>query len=319
MTNSYLLQLVLSVAQGLEPEVELRERQAKWLKAQQQDDGGFAGRDGPSDLYYSAFALRSLAVLGELQGEVADQAANFLSSRLHGNASVIDLISLVLSAKQLDMSAGIDPLASAGDDWQANVLGLLEQLRTADGGYAKTIEGAAASTYQSFLALLVYQLLEETPPEPASLRDFLLSQQREDGGFVEIRVMKRSGVNPTAAAIGGLKLLEAVFLEKGATLPALSLDISNNAAEFLLEMQNEEGGVPANTRIPIADLLSTFTAMQSLHTLGRLDEFDQAAARKFAQSVEQPTGGFLAAAWDQIADVEYTFYGLGVLGLCGQS
>lgn len=36
-----------------------------------------------------------------------------------------------------------------------------------------------------------------------------------------------------------------------------------------------------------------------------------------AQQLEFPTGGFRGASWDEQADVEYTFYGLGVLGLLG--
>lgn len=310
MSPNYLLQLVLSIAEGLEGLPEVRSRHATWLRSQQQPDGGFAGRDGPSDLYYTAFALRSLAVLGELNGELADSATAFLREQLLRNASVIDLISLVLSANQLELATGVDPLATAAHDWQSRILNLLEQLRTDDGGYAKTVEGAAGSTYQSFLSLLVYQLLEKVPQQPQPLREFLLSQRREEGGFVEIRAMRRSGVNPTAAAIAGLRLLHEM-----ADQPAISGKVGEQAADFLLDMQNEEGGVAANTRIPIADLLSTFTAMQTLDTLGRLADFDLAAAQRFALSVEQPDGGFLAAGWDQVADVEYTFYGLGVLGL----
>lgn len=314
MSSNYLVQLVLSIAEGLEGLPEVRSRHATWLRSQQRPDGGFAGREGPSDLYYTAFALRSLAVLGELNGEPADSAATFLLDQLDRDASIIDLISLVLSAKQLELASGIDPLATAADNWQLRILNLLEQLRTDDGGYAKTVEGAAGSTYQSFLSLLVYQLLEQVPPQPQRLREFLLSQRREEGGFVEIRAMRRSGVNPTAAAIAGLQLLHEI-----ADQPAISRDVGEQAAEFLLDMQNEEGGVAANTRIPIADLLSTFTAMQTLDTLDRLEDFDLAAALRFAKSIEQPDGGFLAAAWDQVADVEYTFYGLGVLGLASKN
>jgi geranylgeranyl transferase type-2 subunit beta len=32
-------------------------------------------------------------------------------------------------------------------------------------------------------------------------------------------------------------------------------------------------------------------------------------------SLELAAGGFRGASWDQQADVEYTFYGLGILGL----
>ena len=38
-------------------------------------------------------------------------------------------------------------------------------------------------------------------------------------------------------------------------------------------------------------------------------------SRELGTSLELPTGGFRGASWDQQADVEYSFYGLGILGL----
>ena len=37
-----------------------RARHAGYLKSAQNSDGGFSGREGDSDLYYTAFALRGL-------------------------------------------------------------------------------------------------------------------------------------------------------------------------------------------------------------------------------------------------------------------
>ena len=77
----------------------------------------------------------------------------------------------------------------------------------------------------------------------------------------------------------------------------------------------EEGGVRANTRIPVADLLSTFTALITLADLEALDTIDMPAAQRYASSLEEGDGGFRAASWDTAADAEYTFYGLGCLAL----
>ena len=71
----------------------------------------------------------------------------------------------------------------------------------------------------------------------------------------------------------------------------------------------------ANTRIPIADLLSTFTGLLTLFDLNAPDAIQLPPARRFVESLAQPAGGFFAAAWDTAADVEYTFYGLGSLAL----
>jgi geranylgeranyl transferase type-2 subunit beta len=133
-----------------------------------------------------------------------------------------------------------------------------------------------------------------------------MSQQAEEGGFREIRASKRAGTNPTAAAIGALRILGA-----------LDDETRESTIDFLFEMQTDEGGLRANTRIPIADLLSTFTGTLTLMDLGGADEIDLAAALRFAQSLELEQGGFHGAIWDEASDVEYSFYGLGCLALLG--
>src|SRR3954453_1812654 len=85
-----------------------------------------------------------------------------------------------------------------------------EKLRRSDGGYAKGAEGVASSTYHTFLVLLCQQLVGQSPREPEQIVAFLLSQQCEEGGFREIRASKRAGTNPTAAAIGALRILNAL-------------------------------------------------------------------------------------------------------------
>ena len=71
----------------------------------------------------------------------------------------------------------------------------------------------------------------------------------------------------------------------------------------------------ANGRAPLADLLSTFTATWTLEQLGGLDRVDREAALAYACSLGAEAGGFHGGLWDEGTDVEYTFYGLGVLTL----
>jgi geranylgeranyl transferase type-2 subunit beta len=80
-------------------------------------------------------------------------------------------------------------------------------------------------------------------------------------------------------------------------------------------MQGVEGGFRANTRIPLADLLSTFTGLAALDDLEALTSVDLAAVRRYVAALEMPEGGFRAGAWDDRADVEYNSYGLGALAL----
>jgi geranylgeranyl transferase type-2 subunit beta len=53
----------------------------------------------------------------------------------------------------------------------------------------------------------------------------------------------------------------------------------------------------------------------TLQDLGGLGEINVVAAKRYVQSMERDEGGFHGAAWDTAHDVEYTFYGIGCLGL----
>jgi geranylgeranyl transferase type-2 subunit beta len=302
---SYLADLTLRLSRGIaELPEEFRARQVKYLLAAQREDGGFAGREGGSDLYYTGFALRSLAMLGELYGPPAERAATFLRSRMSGQESIVDFLSLIYGGSLLQSAADIDIFAQAALNWRDSIAAALDNLRRDDGGYAKGAQGNASSTYHTFLVLLVLELIEKAPPDPRKIIAFLDSQRADEGGFREIRASKRAGTNPTAAAIGTLRILGV-----------LDEPTRADTVDFLAEMQTDEGGLRANTRIPIADLLSTFTGLLTLQDLGGQQELDLTEVKKFVQSLSRDEGGFHGAIWDQSHDVEYSFYGLGCLGL----
>ena len=305
---SYLFSLAERLTAGLATLDEARrERHAAFFRSQQKPDGGYRGREGDADLYYTGFAVRGLAILGRFHGADADRLAGFLRTHDVNRLDVIDLLSWLYSALVVQATTGDDLLGDRRDDWAAQTVGRLEQLRRSDGGYAKSHEGALGSTYHSFLVALVYEMLGQTVPNPNLLTQFLYDQQRDDGGFVELAPMKRSGTNPTAAATALL-----------ATLNALDDELRDDAASFLATVWTNEGGFAANTRIPFADGLSTFTALLTATDLGRGELVRSDAVRRFITSeLEFPTGGFRGAGWDDQADVEYSFYGLGVLGLIG--
>src|SRR5262245_41385269 len=207
---SYLEELTLRLATGIAklPE-EFRQRQSRYLLSAQRDDGGFAGREGGSDLYYTGFALRSLAILGDLYGEPAERAAKFLHSRMKGHESIVDFLSLIYGGMLVQSAAGIDIFAKADANWRDAVAAAMDSLRRSDGGHAKALEGNASSTYHSFLVLLCLQLIDREPADATAIVGFLKSQRADEGGFREIRASKRAGTNPTAAAIGALRILTA--------------------------------------------------------------------------------------------------------------
>jgi geranylgeranyl transferase type-2 subunit beta len=318
----YLFQLADRVARGLQAIDAARiDRHRSFLLSHQLPDGGFRGREGGSDLYYTGFAVRALAVTGGLDSEAQretdqdsrppgtrpcrDGVTNYLSQIDPLSLGVIDLLSWLYSALVVQASGGPDLLQGQPDDFARKIATQLEKNRVPDGGYSKSTEGAAGSTYQSFMVALTYELIGQRVPRPNALIQFLYDRQRDDGGFVEIAPMKRSGTNPTAAAVA--------LLQK---LGALDSEIADDVLAFLTDVVSAEGGFQANTRIPFADGLSTFTALLTAHDLGRRDLISpDKIVDWLTASIELPGGGFRGASWDQQADVEYTFYGLGILGL----
>jgi geranylgeranyl transferase type-2 subunit beta len=240
-----------------------------------------------------------------LSPSIAAETQSYLSAQLSEMKNLTDLFSLVHAAKLVEQvnttSETIENLAALSE--------LLETFRSLDGGYARVPNAKFGSTYATFLTLLAYDELGAVAPEPARVYDFVLSRQRDDGGFVEISAMKRSGANPTCAAIGSLLLLGKQMSAETTT------PWRDKAVTFLFGLQADEGGFLANSRIPLADLLSTFTTLWTLHDLHELKQLDSAAIRQFVQGLAVPTGGFRAGVWDERADVEYTFYGLGCSAL----
>lgn len=302
----YLFALADRVASGLRRiDPHRLDRHRQFLMTQQMADGGFRGREGDSDLYYTGFAVRSLAISGGLDPSRLDSISGFLETHDPLQLNVIDQLSWFYSALVIQAAGGRDLLEHQPADFIDRVAHRLETLRTADGGYAKSPQGTAGSTYHSFLVVLTWQMLGRSVPRPNALIQFLYDRQRDDGGFVEIAPMKRSGTNPTAAAVALLRVLGG-----------LDDDIIADVLGFLTDVASSEGGFQANTRIPFADGLSTFTGLLTAQDLGSDDLLPPRRIEEFVSgALESPDGGFMGASWDQQSDAEYTFYGLGTLGL----
>jgi len=270
----------------------------------QRGDGGWGGREGDSDLYYTGFAIRSLAMLDALEGAAAERAAEFLKANATAIGNIVDLLSWLYAALAIAAVGGPIVIEDPSEEWAAGVMQWLEGFRTEDKGFGKTVGATAGSTYHTFLALLCMELVGRSRTDAAGIMMFFTDRQRPDGGFVEIPQVKLSGVNPTAAALVGWKLLGEV--------PA---EAREAAAEYLQSVVGDEGGFQANGRIPFSDGLSTFTGLLAAQELALGDILNPAKAAAFLQELADPGGGFHGAAWDRVVDVEYTFYGLGALAL----
>ncbi|HEY9433179.1 MAG TPA: prenyltransferase/squalene oxidase repeat-containing protein [Blastocatellia bacterium] len=307
--DSFLLRLTKRLASELRRlDPERAARHVDFILRFRQSDGGFAGREGGSDLYYTSFAVRALALLDALDHSRCQDIATYLKSAAAARReySLIDLVSWLYSVITVQLIGNLEPLAGDAESFADEVAASLEAFRRPDGGYAKTAEGGVGSVYHTFLVALCYELLGRSMPDLAGVERFVLSRRRDDGGFVEIGQMKRSGANPTAAAAALLK-----------QFGSLDDQTVRGIETFLTNVRGDEGGFRANTQIPFCDLLSTFTGLLTARELGFAERVDAESCLRYVNKLERGEGGFRGAAWDDGADPEYTFYGLGALALLG--
>jgi geranylgeranyl transferase type-2 subunit beta len=307
--DSFLLRLTRRLASELRRlDRERAARHVDFILRFRQSDGGFAGREGGSDLYYTSFAVRALALLDALDHDRCQDIATYLKSAAAARReySLIDLVSWLYSVITVQLIGNLEPLAGDAESFADEVTASLEAFRRPDGGYAKTNEGGVGSVYHTFLVALCYELLGRSLPDLAGVERFVLSRRRDDGGFVEIGQMKRSGANPTAAA--------ATLLKR---FGSLDDQTTRGIETFLTNVRGDEGGFRANTQIPFCDLLSTFTGLLTAHELGFAERVDTESCLRYVNQLERGEGGFRGAAWDDGADPEYAFYGLGALALLG--
>ena len=299
---SYLARLTERILPGLlQEKPERREEFRTCFLAALDQNGGFRGRKGIGDLYYSAFALRGLFLLGRLDDPpLLSRIAGFLEEQeRRKDLSPADILSWTFCASLVNAVQGKE----FSPEQMAALLHRWECFRCSDGCFAavseKSVEKSAfSSTYTTFLTAIFYELLGESERSRMIPVEPILARRRSDGGFVELSPLQYSGTNPTAAAVGLLTLLEVPLPEKQKTV------------DFLCRCQQPDGGFQAHARIPVSDLLSSFSALMALYDLDAAEQVNRPALRNFVTSLRSPDGGFFGMSLDRQSDVEYTFYGM---------
>jgi prenyltransferase beta subunit len=265
---------------------------AEFLRGQMNDDGGFGGRDGKSDLYYTVFGLDGLVALQALVP--TGQAAAYLRS--FGDRAELDFVHLTCLARC--WAALPPPLRDEAP--RGALVGRLEEFRSRDGGYDAQPAADYGTVYGCFLALGAYQDLRAEMPDAGRMLECIQRLRAADGSYA----------NHHGAPVG----LTPVTAAAATMLRNLGQPVDRGVAEWLLARCHEQGGFLAVPDAPIPDLLSTATA---LHALSGLHvEFDaiREPCLDFIDSLWTNRGGFHGHWEDDELDSEYTYYGLLALG-----
>lgn len=256
------------------------------------EDGGFAGRSGESDLYYTVFGTECLRALD------ADVPVDRIAAYLErfGDGASLDLVHLACLAR---VWVALDPRRLEPPARDA-ILSRIESRRSRDGGYAREPDAAAGSAYDAFLALAAYQDLEREPPDPGRLAGSVKALRTRDGGYSNEPHRERGSTPATAAAVTLLRHLQE--------------PVDRAAASWLLDRRDASGGFRAAPEAPMPDLLSTATALHALRAMGVSLFGIHESCLDFLDSLWTARGGFRGVWADPEVDCEYTYYGLLALG-----
>ncbi len=262
---------------------------AEFLYGQVCPDGGFAGRNGDSDLYYTVFGLGALpAVAGDVD-----------CSRFR---SYIDGLNAQSLPDLVHLSAYIRCCFLLNVPVQrSRAAHLLERFRTPDGGFGACAGDREGSVYSCFLALGAYQDIGVQPPDECAMLRSVESLQMRNGAFSNTPGAGYASIPATAAAVVIGRNLDRPF--------------GDRSLQWLLGRSDGCGGFPAfNGAGCPPDLLSTAVALHALAPggvdLGPLKE----PTLDFLDSLWSGRGGFSANPNDACLDCEYTYYGLLAMG-----
>ena len=269
-----------------------------FIGRQLNEDGGFKGRGGQSDLYYTVFGIEALLAL---DGEF-DRARIKSYLRQFGDGDSLDLVHLACLARcWADISeprnAGIEATLRDG------ILRRLEGYRCPDGGYSNSSGAQRGTAYGCFLALGAYQDLNGDMHNVTALADCVESLRTPDGAYSNDPTIRIGATPATAAAL--------------TILHYLNEPVSDASIEWLLSQRHPKGGfvaVPVAGSFGVPDLLSTATALHALALAGvPLDSVSERCL-DFLDSLWSEEGAFRGSWADPTLDCEYTYYGLLSLG-----
>jgi prenyltransferase beta subunit len=290
-----------------------------FLQRQLAPDGGFLGRDGRSDLYYTVFGLEaSLMLEADIPRErVSEYLAGF------GTGESLDLVHLAALIRcRANLADACERDAPAAH---------LTSFRSRDGGFDMKPEAQQGSAYGGFLALGAYQDLGMDCPDAPALAESIASLQRPDGGYANEANMTAGATPATAASISVLHYLKQPVPESAiqwllarahplggfTAIPAIQTPSRSPSVQDVAEGEakmasRRKGGTPSPLSVP--DLLSTATALHALALTGATLSDGRDKHLDYLDSLWSAQGGFRGHWADDVVDCEYTYYGLMALG-----
>lgn len=279
-------------------------------------------RAGKVDLYYSVFGY-TLALVLDLKLNVKDERSYLKKIKHSEKLDFVHLICFVrceflLHLIDLKQKSGfpsstflsidfakefiLDKIVKSLRNDCSELLREIEEYQAADGGYNHNQKGAKKSTI--YANYLVWTLFQDIKTEQQVLDKILHANNslRTNNGAFANDENSLDGVTSSTAA--GLIM----------SLPILP-DNWGESKEWLQKMLTKRGGFKAAEGVPLADLLSTSTALLALKLSGENMQHYSEKSVNFINLHWDESGGFFGSIADMTCDVEYTYYALLALGV----
>ena len=261
----------------------------------QMPDGGFAGRSGQSDIYYTFFGVQLLFIL---QGSnIPALTFEYISSIK--NLEQLDIIHLTCFLRTRHI---LDRIKKAPQrPWPTHQTdSLLKRFISGNGGFCIDKNSAPGSIYASYLAHLTCKECNiELPLDPEKIIGCIDRYRSQDGSYAEVENMETGTLSVTCAAV--ILQYEIAGI------------IDDTAVAWIIERQAETGGFFASKNAFLPDLVSTAAAVFCLAIVGQNRSVNQTIL-DFVESLMQENGGFCGNRHDGTPDIEYTFYALLAIG-----
>lgn len=265
-----------------------------FLLGELNDDGGFRGRDGASDLYYTVFGVDSLTAL---QVDLpAARLAGFIDRFTLDEIEALDLVHAACLARCRAALADGASHSISVDRLQARIAAC----RSGDGGFGHNPQSESGTVYGCFLALGAQQDLGVDLEDVDHAVAFINSMRTADGGYGNAPGITAGSTPATAAAVAFLR-------NTGRPAP-------DGVADWLALRLHAQGGFVATPGAPMPDLLSTATALHALDGLLYPVAPFKEPCLDFIDTLWTNQGSFYGTWGETELDSEYTFYGLLALG-----
>ncbi len=253
-------------------------------------DGGFKGRAGQSDIYYTFFGVQLLSILSD---GISEHIFEYIDSVKE--LETYDLIHLTCFLRTENLLNRLKKFPDKTRQYH-----LLEKFRTDTGGFCIAKNTQSSSVYASFLAYLTCLECDiQFSHDPKEIIECIKKFRAEDGSYAEIAEMETGTLTVTCAAV------------------ILLYDITGHTDEtavaWIINRQAETGGFYASENAFLPDLVSSASAVFCLNRINQKQLVNENIL-DFVESLMQANGGFSGNSQDFTPDVEYTFYGFLTIG-----